>query len=217
MNRTTQLAITAAVLGASFATGALMYRHIAASRPQSPAPTESVALPVVPEMIVPRSPVPATLPDFTLPDLDGRPHSIREWAGRPLMINFWATWCAPCREEIPLLHRLRRERRAEGLEIVGIAVDIAKDVREFVTKSPIEYPVLVGEEDGTQVAASFGVKELALPFTVFLDRRGRVLALRMGQLHEDQAKVILDALRDVDSGAVDLRVAQERVAARLRR
>jgi thiol-disulfide isomerase/thioredoxin len=217
MSRTTQLATVVAALGAAFAAGALVYRHIAAPRLEPPGPSESIALPILPDVIVPKSTVPATLPDFTLPDLAGRPHSIREWAGRPLAINFWATWCGPCREEIPLLHQLRRERRAEGLEVVGIAVDVAKDVQEFVAKTPIEYPILVGEDDGAQAAAAFGVQELALPFTVFLDRQGRVLALRMGQLHEDQAKLILDALRDVDSGALDLQTAQGRVAAGLRK
>jgi thiol-disulfide isomerase/thioredoxin len=217
MSRTTQLATVVAALGAAFAAGALVYRHIAAPRLEPPGPSESIALPILPDVIVPKSTVPATLPDFTLPDLAGRPHSIREWAGRPLAINFWATWCGPCREEIPLLHELRRERRAEGLEVVGIAVDVAKDVQEFVAKTPIEYPILVGEDDGAQAAAAFGVRELALPFTVFLDRQGRVLALRMGQLHEDQAKLILDALRDVDSGALDLQTAQGRVAAGLRK
>mgnify|MGYP001178114349 CR=1 FL=1 len=115
-----------------------------------------------------------------------------------------------------MLERLRQERHADGLEIVGIAVDFRQDVRNFVAKTPISYPVLVGEDDGIQVAASLGIVDLAFPFTVFVDRRGRILVLRLGQVHEDQARLILDALREVDSGTIDLRDAQARVAVGLR-
>jgi thiol-disulfide isomerase/thioredoxin len=171
----------------------------------------------VPATLVGAAPVPKTLPDFSLPDLKGRMHSIREWAGRPLMINFWATWCGPCREEIPLLNKIRRTPPVYGLEIVGIAVDIPEDVVKYVANTPIEYPVLVGEDGGAEAASAFGVHELALPFTVFLDHNGHVLALRVGQLHEDQASLILAVLKDLESGQLDLAAAQARVAAGLRR
>ena len=201
-------------LVAAFGTGVFLYQQFAvgtaAEQPQRGAGAAELA--ASPK----KSTVPATLPDFTLKDLDGRSHSIHEWVGRPLVINFWATWCGPCREEIPLLQQIRRERQAEGLELVGIAVDFTEDVRKFVAKTPIEYPILVGEDDAANAAAAFGIEDLALPFTVFVDRKGRILVLRVGQLHERQAKLILDTLRDVDSGALDLLAAKARVAARLR-
>jgi thiol-disulfide isomerase/thioredoxin len=207
-----QLALTVVALGAAFGTGALAYYQFGHKRDSAPqaAVTASEAM-----AEAPKPAIPDMLPDFTLKDLQGRPHSIREWAGRPLVINFWATWCGPCREEMPLLERLREERKADGVEVVGIAVDFKADVQAFVAKHPISYPILSGEDDGVQVAAALGVPDLALPFSVFVDHRGRILVLRLGQLHEDQAKVILDALRDLDTGKLELAQAKARVAAGL--
>jgi len=211
-----RLATAAILLVAAFGAGVAAYRLFEGGRATTAEVLKPAELVGEPQPGVLKSVVPDTLPDFTLKDLDGRPHSIREWQGRPLIVNFWATWCGPCREEIPLLQHLRHERRADGIEIVGIAVDFANDVRAFVAKTAIEYPVLVGEDDGMRAAAAFGVQNLALPFSVFVDHRGRILVLRMGQLHEDQAKLILDTLRDVDSGALEIEAAKARVAAGLR-
>jgi thiol-disulfide isomerase/thioredoxin len=212
MKKSIRLAAVAIAL--AFGAGAVVYQRLGAKSPAPPAP-EPVTV-ETPHAATPKGSVPDALPDFTLKDLDGHPHSIREWAGRPLVVNFWATWCGPCRDEIPLFERLRQERSADGLEIVGIAVDFRQDVRDFVAKTPIHYPILVGEDDGMQVAASLGIADLALPFTVFVDRKGRILVLRLGQVHEDQAKLILDTLHEVDSGTLELSDAQARVAAGLR-
>ncbi len=207
-----QFALIVAALGVAFSAGAIAYFQLGHRKDPSP-PGTVTAEDVM--AAAPRPAIPDLLPDFTLKDLQGRPRSIREWAGRPLVINFWATWCGPCREEIPLLERLREERKAEGVEFVGIAVDFRDDVQAFVAKHPITYPILNGEDDGVQAAASLGVVDLAFPFTVFVDRRGQILVLRLGQLHEDQAKVILDTLRDLDSGKLELSEAKARVAAGL--
>jgi len=217
MNRSSRVAVIAALLVSAFATGAVLYRHFGPNEAAVPPAAEARQVEPIPAKLIGAAPVPKTLPDFTLPDLKGQPHSIREWSGRPLMINFWATWCGPCREEIPLLNQIRREQRVNGLEIVGIAVDLAEDVAKYVENTPIEYPVLIGEEGGAEAASAFGVHQLALPITVFLDRRGEVLALRLGQLHQDQAHVILDALGDLEAGRIDLPTAQAHVAAGLRR
>ena len=217
MNRSSRVAVIAVLLVSAFATGALLYRHFGATQAAVSQATEVVQAEPIPTTLVGAPPVPKTLPDFSLPDLKGQPHSIREWSGRPLMVNFWATWCGPCREEIPFLNQIRREQRVKNLEIVGIAVDVAEDVAKYVAKTPIDYPILIGEDGGVEAAYAFGVHELALPFTVFLDRRGEVLALRLGQLHEDQAQVILGALTELEAGHIDLPAAQARVAAGLRR
>ncbi|MGH8261991.1 MAG: TlpA family protein disulfide reductase [Steroidobacteraceae bacterium] len=217
MNRSSRVAVIAVLLVSAFATGALLYRHFGPSEAAIPPATDAAQVEPIPATLVGAPPVPKSLPDFSLPDLKGQAHSIREWSGRPLMINFWATWCGPCREEIPFLNQIRREQRVKDLEIVGIAVDLAEDVAQYVAKTPIEYPVLIGEDGGAEAASAFGVHELALPFTVFLDRRGEVLALRLGQLHEDQAQVILGALTELEAGRIDLAAAQAHVAAGLRR
>ncbi len=134
-----QLALTVVALGAAFATGALAYYQFGHKRDSAPQAAVT-ASEVMAE--APKPAIPDMLPDFTLKDLQGRPHSIREWAGRPLVINFWATWCGPCLQEMPLLERLREERKGDGVEIVGIAVDFKADVQAFVAKHPISYPIL---------------------------------------------------------------------------
>ena len=212
MRSASQLTLTVAAFVVAFGAGALAYYQFGHTRDAAPpaAVTAAEAMAAAPKPVIPDM-----LPDFTLKDLQGQPHSIREWAGRPLVINFWATWCGPCREEIPLLERLREERKAEGVEIVGIAVDFRRDVQAFVAKHPIAYPILNGEDDGVQAAASFGVVDLAFPFTVFVDHQGRILVLRLGQLHEEQARLILDTLHDLDTGKIRLAEAKARVAAGL--
>ncbi len=215
MNKSSQLGTAAVLLVCAFAAGALLYKHFGPGGGQ-PAGSAAEEIEPAPATLIAGAPVPGNLPDFSLPDLNGKVHSIRQWAGQPLIINFWATWCAPCREEIPLLQKLRREKVANRLEIVGIAVDFAADVRKYIAQTSIEYPILIGEDDGPEVASAFGVHELMLPFSVFVDGRGRILALRMGQLHEDQAAVIVSALLDLNSGTLDLEAAKARVAAALR-
>ena len=146
--------------------------------------------------------IPDTLPDITLADRDGKPTKLASFGGRPLMVNFWATWCAPCRREIPLLNKIRVERKAQNAEIVGIAVDFRDDVLKFVTKVPLKYPLLIGEEDGLAAAEAFGMG-MAFPFSVFVDSQNRILTVKIGELHEDEANFAFDRLRDIDNGVTD--------------
>jgi thiol-disulfide isomerase/thioredoxin len=167
----------------------------------APAPTEPAAEKKV---------VPDSLPDFTLADKDGNPTKLSSYAGRPLMVNFWATWCAPCRREIPLLNRLAAQRKSQNAEIVGVAVDFRDDVLAFVKKVPIEYPLLIGEEDGLAAAEAFGMG-MAFPFSVFADSQGRILTIKIGELHEDEANFAFDRLRDIDNGVLTREQAQAAV------
>jgi thiol-disulfide isomerase/thioredoxin len=130
--------------------------------------------------------IPTDLPNISLADPGGVKHSLSEWKGRPLLINFWATWCAPCRREIPLLKTLRQERAADGLEVVGIAVDFRDAVQHYSREMGIDYPVLVGEQDGLDAIAAFGM-DTVFPFSVFTDRKGRIVALKVSELHADEA------------------------------
>jgi thiol-disulfide isomerase/thioredoxin len=136
-------------------------RVVAANTPEPPG--AAAAASVTPAR------VPSRRPDFSLKDLAGRSHSISEWDGKALLVNFWATWCAPCRREIPLLNRIQREYAVNGFEVVGIAVDFADDVKAFRKEFPIEYPLLVGEQEGFDAARAFGIETMALPFTAFTD------------------------------------------------
>jgi thiol-disulfide isomerase/thioredoxin len=205
-----------AALGAAVL-GAFVY-----DRTVRPAPVQATAgattLPVTPASPQPPSPaVPARRPDFTLNDLDGNRHSLAEWDGKSLVINFWATWCAPCRHEIPLLNRIRGEYAAKGFEVVGIAVDFAEDVRAFTKDFPIRYPLLIGEEDGLEAARAFGVATMAFPFTAFTDQQGRVIAVRLGELHAAQAEAILGIVIRVNRGELTPESARAEIQAALER
>ena len=144
--------------------------------------------------------LPETLPDFTLGDLAGKPTSIRSWPGKSMIVNFWATWCGPCRREIPLLRELQKQHGAEGFQIVGVAVDIREDVIKYAQEIGIDYPILVGEQDGLDAVNKFGQGSIGFPFTVFTDNQGRIVLFHLGEIHKEQADVLLGAVRDVNSG-----------------
>ncbi len=165
--------------------------------------------PAAPEPPKPKS-IPDKLPDITLADVAGKPTKLASFAGRPLMVNFWATWCAPCRREIPLLNKIRMERKAQNAEIVGIAVDFREDVLAFVKKTPLNYPLLIGEEDGLAAAEAFGMG-MGFPFSVFVDSQSRILTVKVGELHEDEANFAFDRLRDIDNGTLTREAAQAAV------
>jgi len=148
----------------------------------------------------PEPQVPQIRPIFALKDLEGKTRSITEWDGKSLIVNFWATWCAPCRREIPLLNSISAEYGPKGFEIVGIAIDFADDVKRFTATVPLHYSLLVGEDDGLEVARGFGVQSLAFPFTAFVDARGEVLAVHLGELHAPQAKAIISVIVSVNEG-----------------
>ncbi len=157
--------------------------------------------------------IPDKLPDFSLSNLEGKSTPVSTWAGRPLVINFWATWCAPCRREIPLLNTLAGEWASQDeVAVIGIAVDHRDQVSQFAAQFKIGYPLLVGEEDALDVAAKFGVESPAFPFTVFTDRRGEVVALFVGELHRKQADLIMSVVKNLNTGSVQLGEARRQIA-----
>jgi thiol-disulfide isomerase/thioredoxin len=159
--------------------------------------------------------IPERRPDVALADRKGTLRRLSEWDGRPQVINFWATWCAPCRREIPMLNDLARDPAYADLALIGIAIDFRDDVLAFLGQTPIEYTVLIGEQDGLDAARAFGVESLGLPFTAFVDRGGRIVTLHVGELHREQADVILSAVRALDAGKIDLPAAREQIRAGL--
>lgn len=144
--------------------------------------------------------LPETLPDFTLANLDGQPQSIRSWEGKSMIVNFWATWCAPCRREIPLLRKIQSEHGPEGFQVVGVAVDFRDDVLKYAKDIGIDYPLLIGEQDGMDAVIKFGRGSLGFPFTVFTDNQQRLVLFHLGEIHPPQAEVMLAAVRKVNSG-----------------
>ena len=207
------MTLSIVVLLAALACGYGYYRF---SQPHHPtlyvAPAAGVArtAPVAAQTPVVRT-IPERIPDLSLPGLDGASHSLSEWSGRPLLVNFWATWCEPCRREIPLLKSLRSERVAKRLEIVGIAIDYGDPVRKYVIDNRMSYSVLLGERGGLEAAAAFGMDTI-LPFSAFADAGGRIVALKVGELHRDEAELILDRIAKLDSGSLSLQAARHEIS-----
>jgi thiol-disulfide isomerase/thioredoxin len=169
-----------------------------------------------PQDLMPPPKIPDRLPQFSLEDRAGKSTSIGSFDGKSLIINFWATWCAPCRSEIPMLERLHAEWAGRGFSVVGIAVDHRDKVLEFADRFKIGYPLLIGEQDALDAAAAFGVETPVFPFTVFTDRRGEVVALFIGELHQPQADLILSEVQSLNSGLVQLPAARRAIEAGLR-
>ena len=130
-------------------------------------------------------------PDFSLRDLDGRARGPDEWDGKVLVVNFWATWCAPCREEIPLLIDLGRRR--PGVQVVGIAVDTAPPVQAFANEIGIDYPILLDGLEG-RTMRRYGNRIGAIPFTVIVGRDGVVAYVRAGVIESDELETVTSAL-----------------------
>jgi thiol-disulfide isomerase/thioredoxin len=135
---------------------------------------------------------------------DGSAHTLNDWHGKIVLVNFWATWCAPCREEIPLLVQLQARYAASGLQVVGIATDetSTKDVKDYLTKMVVNYPMLMGDENVDRMVAGFGGNLIGLPFSLLLDRNGHVLKLTAGELDpKDADAMVRSALAGTPIGA----------------
>ena len=214
------LVAAAGILLGSGAVGFLAHRMMAPGPTLrvDPAALQPPPAPVPPADAAPPAtrPTPERLPDFTLPDVKGRPHSLSDFAGRPLIVNFWATWCEPCRREIPLLESLRRENARNRLEIVGIAIDNQESVEKFARELGIDYPVLVGEKGGLEAVSAFGM-DTVLPFSVFADAEGRIVTFKIGELHRDEASFILARLADLGAGRISLAAARQEIGEEIRR
>jgi thiol-disulfide isomerase/thioredoxin len=136
----------------------------------------------------------AALFAVTLPDAQGKPESIGQWKGHVLVVNFWATWCGPCREEMPEFVRAQQELGAKGLQFVGIAVDSADKVGQFADEIQLNYPALVGGYGALELSRTMGNSAMALPFTVIIDREGRVAHTQLGPLRDAKLRSIVSAL-----------------------
>jgi len=130
-----------------------------------------------------------TLSNFQ--DLSGHPGSINDWRGRVVIVNFWASWCPPCREEIPGLISIHQQFEAKGVQVVGIAVDSAENARASAAELKIVYPVLVAGVEIVDLTRRLGNRVGALPYTVILDREGKVIATHLGLISEAQLARII--------------------------
>lgn len=117
--------------------------------------------------------------------LEGAPLAMAAFRGRPLLLNFWATWCPPCIEELPLLNRFYGERRAQGWQVLGVAVDQPPAVRKFLEKLPLAYPVAIATSGGMQLGRALGNLQGGLPFTVVFGAEGRIRHRKIGQVQAE--------------------------------
>ncbi|MCC7328248.1 MAG: TlpA family protein disulfide reductase [Burkholderiales bacterium] len=136
----------------------------------------------------------AALGGLALPDAEGRQQRLDQWRGKVIVVNFWATWCAPCREEMPEFMKAQTEFGPKGLQFVGIAVDQADKVRQFAAEIGLNYPTLIGGFGAMELSKSLGNTLMALPFTVILDRKGAIAHTQLGVLKPDKLHGIVRQL-----------------------
>jgi thiol-disulfide isomerase/thioredoxin len=181
--------------------GALFYaaRFAPIPEPQAEAPAVAASSTIA----APRKIEAVTHPEFTLPDISGKPRDFSEWQGKNRLINFWATWCAPCRREIPLLKAFQDAQSTNGFEVIGIAVDFPEAVAEYAEDAEFNYPVLVGEQDAMAVAESSGIEFIGMPFTMFVASDGEYLGAFIGELHQPHLDTVVDVMTRLDRSEID--------------
>ncbi|CAI8787780.1 TlpA family protein disulfide reductase [Methylocaldum szegediense] len=136
----------------------------------------------------------ASVDSVSLRDLDGNPRDIAEWKGKVLVLNFWATWCAPCREEMPEFTRLQTELGGKGVQFVGIAIDESEAVQDFLKETPVNYPILLGDERAVAWAERLGNRLGVLPFSVVFNRDGQLVDAHIGPFSREQLTEVLKPL-----------------------
>lgn len=130
----------------------------------------------------------------SMPDADGKQHRLAQWQGKPVLVNFWATWCAPCVQEMPELSALQTEIAPRNIQIIGVGIDSPSNIKDFAGKYKIAYPLYVAGMEGTELSRQFGNKAGGLPYTVLIGADGQVRKTYLGKLKMDELRRDIAAL-----------------------
>lgn len=190
MNR--KLVLTYIGVAAVFAAAGALY----AMKKIEPAPLSVVnaPLPATTGAAGPATPV-STLFAQSMNDLSGKPQPLAQWKGKPLIVNFWATWCAPCVQEMPELNELAAANAAAGIQVIGVGIDSPANMLAFGKRLNITYPLYVGGMGGTDLSRNFGNKSGGLPYTVLIGADGEVKKTYLGKLKFEELKADLANLK----------------------
>lgn len=134
------------------------------------------------------------LTDLVVATPEGQAAPLSQWAGKVRVVNFWATWCPPCREEMPEFSRMQEKLAGKGVQFIGIGIDTPENILNFQKSNPVSYPLLLGSYDVLKLTVELGNKSSALPFTVILDRNGSVAHSKTGKLSEAELEALLKPL-----------------------
>jgi len=122
--------------------------------------------------------------DFTLSGIDSKQYKLSDWRGKVIVLNFWATWCLPCLREIPVFNKLQKKWQKQGVQFVGVAMDEKENVEDFIQKTPLNYPTMLGEIGSMQIAKKLGNSHGVLPYTVIFDHDGAIIKTHAGEVTE---------------------------------
>lgn len=180
MTPMTRYAVIASVAVAAVGAGFLVAKFGSPSQVKAPAGAPSGAAHATAQLLA-----------MTIPGPDGAGQALSQWKNKVLVVNFWATWCPPCREEMPGFSRLQAKYAAKGVQFVGIAFDTADKVKEFSSLTPVNYPLLIGGSDLMPIVGELGDAIGGLPFTVVIGRDGSLLQSQLGLWKEAALEAVL--------------------------
>jgi len=124
---------------------------------------------------------------------DGKPANSQNWRGNVLVVNFWASWCPPCVEEMPALDKIAQEYTPKNVLIVGIGIDSPSNIREFLQKTPVSYPIVLGGIEGSNLSKQMGNTQGALPYTVVINPKGKSIYTKLGKINEEELKKAINS------------------------
>lgn len=119
---------------------------------------------------------------------DGKPVDTTQWQGKVLVVNFWASWCPPCVEEMPTLDKLQAEFKSQNVLFVGIGIDSPSNIRQFLEMTPVSYPIVIGGLEGSNLSKQMGNSQGALPYTIIINSQGKSTSSKLGKISEEELR-----------------------------